>query len=80
MSADPEAKRLRKLSPAALADEAGALKARSEAIGGAAGQSQDHKERGVDDFSKCITRGFVGEKIGRKPRRTRSSPSPSRCS
>ncbi len=32
MALDPEAKRLRKLSPAALADEAGALKARTEAI------------------------------------------------
>lgn len=32
MPLDPEAKRLRKLSPAALADEAGALKARTEAI------------------------------------------------
>jgi hypothetical protein len=32
MPLDPEVKRLRKLSPAALADEAGALKARTEAI------------------------------------------------
>ena len=32
MPLDPEIKRLRKLSPAALADEAGALKARTEAI------------------------------------------------
>lgn len=32
MAVDPEAKRLRKLSPAALADEAGALKAKTEAI------------------------------------------------
>jgi hypothetical protein len=32
MPLDAEAKRLRKLSPAALADEAGALKARNEAI------------------------------------------------
>jgi hypothetical protein len=32
MPLDPEIKRLRKLSPAALADEAGALKAKTEAI------------------------------------------------
>ncbi len=32
MPVDPDTKRLRKLSPAALADEAGALKARTEAI------------------------------------------------
>jgi hypothetical protein len=32
MPLDPEAKRLRKLSPGLLADEAGALKARTEAI------------------------------------------------
>jgi hypothetical protein len=32
MALDPEIKRLRKLSPAALADEAGALKAKTEAI------------------------------------------------
>jgi hypothetical protein len=32
MPLDAEAKRLRKLSPAALADEAGALKAKTEAI------------------------------------------------
>src|ERR1700730_6624948 len=32
MPLDPEAKRLRKLSPAALADEAGVLKAKTEAI------------------------------------------------
>ena len=32
MPLDPETKRLRKLSPGALADEAGALKARTEAI------------------------------------------------
>ena len=32
MLKDPEIKRLRKLSPAALADEAGALKAKTEAI------------------------------------------------
>jgi hypothetical protein len=32
MPLDPEVKRLRKLSPAALADEAGALKAKTEAI------------------------------------------------
>jgi hypothetical protein len=32
MPLDPEVKRLRKLSPGALADEAGALKAKTEAI------------------------------------------------
>ncbi len=32
MPLDPEIKRLKKLSPAALADEAGAMKARTEAI------------------------------------------------
>ncbi len=32
MSLDPEVRRLRKLSPGALADEAGGLKARTEAI------------------------------------------------
>jgi hypothetical protein len=32
MALDPEVRRLRKLSPSALADEAGALKAKTEAI------------------------------------------------
>ncbi len=46
MALDPEVKRLRKLSPAALADEAGALKARTEAIKDEAIRRGLHKAEG----------------------------------
>jgi hypothetical protein len=46
MAVDPEVKRLRKLSPAALADEAGALKAQTEAIKNEAIRRGLHKAEG----------------------------------
>jgi hypothetical protein len=46
MPLDPEIKRLRKLSPAALADEAGALKAKTEAIKEEAIRRGLHKAEG----------------------------------
>ena len=46
MPLDAEAKRLRKLSPAALADEAGALKAKTEAIKDEAIRRGLHKAEG----------------------------------
>ena len=46
MQLDPEIKRLRKLSPAALADEAGALKAKTEAIKDEAIRRGLHKAEG----------------------------------
>jgi hypothetical protein len=46
MPVDPEVKRLRKLSPAALADEAGALKAKTEAIKEEAIRRGLHKAEG----------------------------------
>ena len=46
MPLDPEIKRLRKLSPAALADEAGALKAKTEAIKDEAIRRGLHKAEG----------------------------------
>ena len=46
MPLDVEVKRLRKLSPAALADEAGALKARTEAIKNEAIRRGLHKAEG----------------------------------
>ncbi len=46
MPLDPEVRRLRKLSPGALADEAGALRARTEAIKDEAIRRRLHKAEG----------------------------------